>query len=189
MKLIVGLGNPGLEYARTRHNAGFMVLARLEARHNLLAGGRPKSRFHASVSEGPIAGQRCVLMQPMTYMNRSGLSVGEAVAFYKLPLEDVLIVVDDIALPTGRLRLRADGSAGGHNGLIDIERALGSKTYPRLRIGIDAPGRVPQADYVLSAFTGEQTQALLPAIDRACDTIECWITNGIDEAMTRFNAQ
>ena len=184
MKLIVGLGNPGSEYARTRHNAGFMVLDRLAAR-NAISG--VKARFHAGVLEGSVAGQRCMLMQPMTYMNRSGLSVGEAMTFYKLAIEDLLIVVDDIALPCGRIRIRKDGGAGGHNGLADIERALGTKAYPRLRIGIDAPGRVPQADYVLGRFSDAQVTLLTPAIDKACDAIECWGKDGIDAAMNRFN--
>lgn len=185
MKLIVGLGNPGAEYARTRHNAGFMVVDRLATLHGLTG---PKSKFHAGVLEGSIAGHKCVLMQPMTYMNRSGLSVGEAVAFHKLPLEDVLVVVDDVALPVGRLRLRAGGSAGGHNGLADIERALGTAEYPRLRIGIDPPGRVPQKDYVLGRFSPEQVLKLDPLLDIACRTIESWITDGIAKAMSLHNA-
>ena len=194
MKLIVGLGNPGSEYARTRHNAGFMVLEHLAARHGL-AGAKPKAKFHSAMLEGAIAGSRCVLLQPMTYMNRSGLAVGEAVTFYKLgwrddsALRDLMVVVDDLALPAGRLRLRAEGSAGGHNGLADIERALSSSAYPRLRVGIDAPGQVPQVDYVLGAFTAGQMANLEPALDRACDAIECWITAGIDEAMTRYNTK
>jgi PTH1 family peptidyl-tRNA hydrolase len=186
MKLVVGLGNPGPEYAQTRHNAGFMVIERLAARHGISG---VKSKFHAAVVEGLVAGERCVLLEPMTYMNRSGLSVGEAAAFYKLPVEDVLIVVDDIALPVGRIRVRKEGSAGGHNGLADIERALGTKAYPRLRIGIDAPpGRIPQRDYVLGRFSEPQLDLLKPAIEKACDAIECWIKEGIDAAMNRYNA-
>ncbi len=185
MKLIVGLGNPGTEYANTRHNAGFMALDRLARRHNL-SGVRHK--FHSGALEGAIAGDKCVLMQPTTYMNRSGLAVGEAVAFYKLELADLLVVVDDVALPCGRIRLRPSGSAGGHNGLADIERALGGDQYPRLRIGIDEPGPIPQVDYVLGRFTQSQLAALEPALDRTCDAIECWITQGIAQAMTRYNA-
>ena len=184
MKLIVGLGNPGSEYARTRHNAGFMVLDQLATRHGLTG---VKARFHGGVLEGPVAGQRCMLLQPMTFMNRSGLSVGEAMTFYKLALEDLMIVVDDLALPCGRIRIRKDGGAGGHNGLTDVERALGTKVYPRLRVGIDAPGRVPQHDYVLGRFSDAQVALLTPAIDKACDAIECWIKDGIDAAMNKFN--
>lgn len=190
MKLIVGLGNPGAEYVRTRHNAGFMAVDRLATRHGLTG---PKARFHAGMLEGPVAGEKCVLLQPVTYMNRSGLTVGEAVAFYKLPLSDLLIVVDDLALPVGRLRLRPSGSAGGHNGLADIERALGTSEYPRLRIGIDAPTsggggrRIPQHDYVLGRFTPDQLLKLDPLLDIAANAIESWIQDGIARAMNLYN--
>lgn len=187
MRLIVGLGNPGPEYVATRHNAGFMVVDRLARRH---AAGADRAMFHGLVMDGQVAGARCLLLKPMTYMNRSGQSVGEAVGFYKLdPAADVLVVVDDVALPAGRIRLRAGGSAGGHNGLTDIERALGTREYPRLRIGIDSPGRVPQRDYVLGRFSPDQVKLLEPALDAACDAIECWITDGIDKAMTRYNVK
>jgi PTH1 family peptidyl-tRNA hydrolase len=185
MKLIVGLGNPGPQYAQTRHNAGFMVLDRLAQRHGLAG---PKAKFHAVTLDGSIASQRCVLLQPVTYMNRSGLAVAEAVAFFKLDLPDLLIVVDDVALPCGRIRLRPEGSAGGHNGLSDIERALGTAAYPRLRIGIDAPGRIAQADYVLGRFAPDQWPKLDAALDRACDAVECWIKTDITQAMTQFNS-
>ena len=188
MRLIVGLGNPGSEYARTRHNAGFMALSRLAGRMGL-SWDRPRVRFHSAMIEGELAGQRCTLLEPMTYMNRSGLAVGEAVTFFKLPLDDLLVVVDDVALPVGKIRLRAEGSDGGHNGLADIERAVSSRAYPRLRIGVDAPGVVPQADYVLSAFTPSQLLALQPALDLTCDAIECWVSQGIEPAMTRYNGR
>lgn len=187
MKLIVGLGNPGTQYAQTRHNVGFMVLERLASRHGLLD-EKPRSRFHAAVLEGRVASQRCMLMQPMTYMNRSGLAVGEAMKFYKLdPAADLIVVVDDIALPAGRIRLRAGGSAGGHNGLSDIERVLATRDYPRLRVGIDPPGRVPQVDYVLGRFSPEQKPRIDEAVDLSCDAIETWLNDGIDQAMTRYN--
>ena len=185
MKLIVGLGNPGPEYAQTRHNAGFMVVERLANRLGLSGA---KTKFHAGVLEGRMAGEKVVLMQPMTYMNRSGLAVGEAASFFKLEPSDVLVVVDEVQLPVGRIRLRACGSAGGHNGLTDIQRALGTTAYPRLRVGIDPPGRAPQVDYVLGRFTEEQRQALDPALDKACDAIECWAAEGIEKAMSLHNA-
>lgn len=186
MKLIVGLGNPGAEYARTRHNAGFMVVDRLAVRHGLSGA---KTKFHAGVLEGMVAGERCAVMQPTTYMNRSGLAVGEAAAFYKLEPSDVLIVVDDVALPIGRLRLRGEGSAGGHNGLIDIERALGTQTYSRLRIGIDSPpGRMAQKDHVLGRFTEQQRDELDPVLHKACDCIESWLADGLEKTMSLFNA-
>ena len=187
MKLIVGLGNPGKEYERTRHNAGFMVVTRLAKRLGLAA-ANAKMKFHAATLEGTLAGDKALLMLPQTFMNRSGLSVGEAAAFYKVAVEDVLVVVDDVALPAGRLRLRAEGSAGGHNGLTDIERALGTKAYPRLRIGVDAPGRVPQRDYVLQRFSPEQVLKLEPLLDIACDAVEMWAGQGIAKAMSTYNA-
>ena len=185
MKLIVGIGNPGKEYAKTRHNAGFMAIDRL-AEKNCMSGS--KTKFHAEVLEGRVAGQKVLLMKPMTFMNRSGLSVGEAANFYKIPPEDVLIIVDDIALPCGRIRLRSEGSAGGHNGLTDIKRALGSQAYPRMRIGIDSPGRVPQKDYVLGRFSDDQLFKVERAIDRAVDAIEHWLANeDIAKTMTIYN--
>lgn len=184
MKLIVGLGNPGKEYERTRHNAGFMALEALARRHGLSG---VKQKFHAGVLEGRIADQKVMLMQPLTYMNRSGLSVGEAATFYKLAPEDILILVDDLAFACGQLRVRSTGSAGGHNGLKDIERVLGTRDYPRLRIGIDPRGRVPQADYVLARFTEQQLEVFEPALFTACDAIETWLADGVDAAMNKFN--
>ena len=185
MKLIVGLGNPGNEYAKTRHNVGFMAVERLAQRCGL-TGARTK--FHSGVLEGPVAGEKCVLMQPMTFMNRSGKAVAEAVRFYKLPLDNVLVIVDDVSLPCGKLRMRKSGSAGGPNGLTDIEKALGSNAYPRLRIGIDPPGRARQADYVLGKFSRDQLDAIDPALDKACDLVESWIGEGVDKTMSIYNA-
>jgi PTH1 family peptidyl-tRNA hydrolase len=186
MKLIAGLGNPGREYALTRHNAGFMVLDRLAVRHRL-SGARVK--FNAGVLEGAIAGERCLLMQPTTYMNRSGLAIGEAAAFFKLTPDDLLIVVDDTALPLGRLRLRGEGSAGSHNGLKDIERVLGTRAYPRLRVGVDPPPpRVRLHDWVLGRFTEQERERLPEILDRACDCIDMWIGEGIAKTASRFNA-
>ena len=187
MKLILGLGNPGRQYAQTRHNAGFMTIDRLARRHEPGTGGTRRSRFHAEVLETTISGQRCLLLKPMTYMNQSGIAVREAIGFYKLESSDMLVVVDDVALPAGAIRLRAAGSAGGHNGLIDIESALGSPQYARLRIGIDPPGQIPQSDYVLGRFTTAQLEAVEPAIDRACDTVEAWLLEPIEQVMSRFN--
>lgn len=201
MKLIVGLGNPGAEYAATRHNAGFLALDRLKDRH--APGAIPRQRFEGLTveavmppspggrGEGPGQEERCVLLKPMTYMNLSGRSVSQAVRFYKLdPTRDVFVLVDDVALPCGAIRVRATGSAGGHNGLDDIERSLGTRDYARCRIGVDAPspqGRIAQKDYVLGRFTAEQLAGLQPALDRACDAARAWATRGIDTAMNRFN--
>ncbi|MEM1355708.1 MAG: aminoacyl-tRNA hydrolase [Planctomycetota bacterium] len=197
MKLIVGLGNPGPEYAQTRHNAGFMLVDKLAARHNLSGA---KHKFHAGVLDGellvghPMTPYRCVLMQPTTYMNRSGLSVGEAVAFYKFnPTTDLLVLVDDLALDVGTIRLRGEGSAGGQNGLADIERALGTRRYPRLRIGIGPNAvnghKVPQKDFVLSRFTGDQQIELDHALDKGVKCIESWLVDGLEKTMSLFNAK
>jgi PTH1 family peptidyl-tRNA hydrolase len=186
MKLIIGLGNPGPEYAKTRHNAGWMALDRIEARFKLEPSR--KVQFHSAVTEGNIAGEKVLLLRPQTFMNRSGLAVGEAVSFYKLdPQMDLIILVDDLALEAGQIRIRASGSAGGHNGLTDVQRALGSPNYPRLRIGIDGRGRIPQVDYVLGRFTPEQLTRLEPALDQTANAIECWIKQGLTKAMTLYN--
>ena len=186
MKLLVGLGNPGPQYAGTRHNAGFMVIDRLAGRYGLTP---TQSKFHSRFTDGMIVGQRCMLLLPSTFMNRSGLAVGQAMAFYQLPIQDLLVVVDDLALACGRLRLRGEGGAGGHNGLVDIERALGTRAYARLRVGIDQPPVVPQSDYVLSRFSADQRKKLDVTFERACDAIEIWLKEGIEKAMNLFNAE
>lgn len=189
MKLIVGLGNPGAEYEGTRHNAGFMAADRLIGR---CAGGEPvRAKFHAGAVEGRLpGGGKALFLKPTTYMNRSGLSVGEAVRFFKLePEADLLVLVDDVALPVGAIRLRASGGDGGHNGLADIARALGGADFARLRIGIGDPGPVPQRDYVLRRFSAEQMHDLDPALDRAADAAEIWATEGVEAAMNQFNVK
>jgi peptidyl-tRNA hydrolase, PTH1 family len=187
MKLIIGLGNPGQAYENTRHNAGFMVVDRLAARH--APGGVPRSRFNAAVIEAGIAGEPCLLIKPMTYMNRSGAPVAEAVRFYKVePASDLLVLVDDVALPCGAIRLRPGGGAGGHNGLTDIQRLLGTDAYARCRIGIDpSPAFMDQADYVLGRFTAEQWALVDPALNRAADATEAFVARGIAAAMNTFN--
>jgi PTH1 family peptidyl-tRNA hydrolase len=189
VKLIVGLGNPGPEYARTRHNAGFMVVDRFAARWASAGGEIARSRFGGLATECSVKGHKALLLKPLTYMNRSGQSIVQAIAFYKCdPASDLLVLVDDVALPTGAIRLRPGGSAGGHNGLADIQRALGNDTYPRLRIGIDAkPPVIALHDYVLGRFSDEQLTALAPALEKACDAAELFITDGLDAAMNRFN--
>lgn len=188
MKLIVGLGNPGRDYEGTRHNAGFMAVDRLASRH--AAGAVARGRFHAAVVEARVGDEPCLLMKPATYMNRSGAAVAEAVGFYKLqPASDLLVIVDDVALPCGTVRIRPGGGAGGHNGLTDVQRALGTQAWPRCRIGIDpAPEFMNQADYVLGRFSDEQWALVAPAIDRAADAAEVFVRTGLDAAMNRFNA-
>jgi PTH1 family peptidyl-tRNA hydrolase len=203
MKLIVGLGNPGREYVGTRHNIGFDVVDSLAQKLGWIGGPGEFDRMARGkfdgltldgslyLSSGPNAGgdEKLLLLKPSTYMNLSGQSVQAAMAFYNLTPADIMIVLDDVALPCGRLRMRKDGSSGGHNGLKDIERALGTAAYPRLRIGIDGPPpRVPQKDYVLGRFSEEQRVKLDPAVKRACGAIITWVENGIETAMNLFNA-
>ena len=199
MKLIVGLGNPGREYVGTRHNIGFEVINVLSQKFGLTTGRdgfdkMARRKFDglgldAAVATADGGSEKVLLLKPMTYMNLSGRSVQAAMAFYNLTPADVLIVLDDVALPCGRLRMRGGGSSGGHNGLKDIEQALGSAQYPRLRIGIDPPPpRVPQKDYVLGRFTDAQRVQLDPAVNRACGAVIAWIEKGIEAAMNVFNA-
>lgn len=195
MRLIVGLGNPGSEYERTRHNVGFMVVDKLAQKYGA-------SNFRVAhegfVADIHLAGQKTILLKPQTYMNVSGRAVASAMQFYKIQMSDLLVVVDDIALPVGMIRLRASGSAGGHNGLRDIQAALGNfalmemppkkpEDYPRLRIGIDPPGRVPQKNYVLEPFSPAQKPQLEQALQDAVDAISCWAEQGVQIAMTRYN--
>lgn len=188
MKLIVGLGNPGKDYERTRHNAGYLAVDRLIGRH--APGSIPRARFNAAVVEARIDAEPCLFMKPTTYMNRSGAAVAEAVGFYKLlPASDLFVIVDDVALPCGAVRVRPGGGAGGHNGLSDLLRALGTQAWPRCRIGVDAtPAFMNQADYVLGRFSDEQWPLVDPAISRAAEAAEVFVRRGIDAAMNQFNA-
>lgn len=186
MKLIVGLGNPGAQYEKTRHNVGFVVLDSLARRY--APGEVAKSRFHGATVEGMIGDEKVLMLKPLCYMNRSGMAVAEAARFYKLDaLRDVLVVVDDLALPCGAIRLRGEGGAGGHNGLADIQQKLGTQMYARLRIGIDRDPSMVQSDYVLGRFRPDQLERLEPALDEAVDAAACWASSGLTEAMNRYN--
>lgn len=189
MKLIVGLGNPGAQYERTRHNAGFMALDVLANRH--ASGQIPKSRFHAVTLDAIIGTEKAMLMKPTAYMNRSGQSVGEAIRFFKLdPQEDLIVLVDDIALPVGHIRVRKRGGSGGHNGLSDIDRLLGGEDYPRIRIGVgNVPKLMNQADWVLSRFMSEEQDDLQRSINAAADATECVVNEGVAKAMNVFNTK
>lgn len=185
MKLIVGLGNVGRRYQGTRHNVGFEVLAELARRHAPAA--KPRLAFQGEVIDSEIRAVRCLLLCPHTLMNRSGRSVGEARDFYKLANTDLIVVSDDFHLPLGRLRLRVKGSSGGQKGLEDVIRRIGDD-YPRLRIGIGEPPagwNVP--DYVLSKFKKDELPEIEIAIQRGADAVECWLSEGIEAAMSRYN--
>jgi peptidyl-tRNA hydrolase, PTH1 family len=195
VKLIVGLGNPGPAYERTRHNIGFVLADRLAQRY--APGAIARSRFHGVLIEARLPGDtpadpdtRALLLKPTTFMNRSGQAVSEALRFYRLdPATDLLVLVDDTALEPGRFRLRASGSDGGHNGLADIQRALGTTDYARLRIGVGDKGDQVLADYVLTRFAPDQWDKVepeLPTMEKAC---LAWATHGVEKAMNAFNAK
>ena len=189
MKLIVGLGNPGAQYERTRHNAGFMAVDVLANR--FASGQIPKSRFHAVTLDTIIGTEKVILMKPTVYMNRSGQSVGEAIRFFKLdPQEDLIVLVDDIALPVGHIRVRKRGGTGGHNGLSDIDRILGGEDYPRVRIGVgNVPKFMNQADWVLSKFMKEEQGDVQRSVEAAAKACECILEDGMTKAMNAFNTK
>lgn len=185
MKLLVGLGNPGRKYQATRHNVGFEVLDDMARRY-----GRSSARekFQGLVVEADLGGQPALLLQPQTFMNRSGGSVRQACDFYKLPAEEVLVVCDDFNLPLGKLRLRASGSAGGQKGLADIIRSLGTEEVSRLRIGIGTPPPpMDAADFVLSRFHKDEQSTIEQAIWRAADAAVFWAREGAASAMNQYN--
>lgn len=187
MKLVVGLGNPGIEYRRTRHNVGFEVIDALAQRSGL-AESASRSRFSGLTYEAEIGGERALLLRPMTYMNRSGQSVAEAARFFKIDASrDLLVIADDTALPCGHLRIREEGGDGGHNGLADITRCLGSSHWARCRVGVDRSAVIPQVDYVLGRFTPEQEPEIARAIQRAADASTVWCRSGTAAAMNQFN--
>ncbi|RKI71817.1 aminoacyl-tRNA hydrolase [bacterium 1xD42-67] len=184
--LLVCLGNPGDKYEGTRHNVGFMVADEVAERRNAPI---QRLRFKALTNILTIAGEKVLVMEPITYMNLSGEAVRPAADFYKIPPDHVLVVSDDTALPVGRLRIRTKGSAGGHNGLKSIIQHLGTDQFPRLRVGV---GEKPHPDYdmadwVLGKFTGEDKKTITAAVKRAADAIECILAEGIDRGMGKFN--
>ena len=184
--LLVGLGNPGNQYENTRHNVGFLVADELAERQNAPI---QRLKFKALTNLLTISGEKVLVMKPVTYMNLSGEAVRQAVDFYKIPPERVLVVSDDTALAVGRLRIRKGGSAGGHNGLKNIIQHLGTDQFPRVRVGV---GEKPHPDYdmadwVLGKFRGEDKKAIDGAVKRAADAVECFLKEGPDRAMNRFN--
>ena len=187
LSLIAGLGNPGPEYAATRHNAGYMLAERLAARWK--AAWRLEKKFEARLARTERVGQRVILCQPQTFMNESGEAVGAVARFYQAPAERVLVAVDDADLPLGQIRLRAEGSSGGHHGLESIERQLGTRGYPRLRLGIGRRAEEDReiTDYVLGRFSAEERKIMEAVLDRASQQVECWLEAGIMAAMNEFN--
>ena len=184
--LVVFLGNPGLKYTDTRHNAGFMTG---DALAKSLGVSINRARFQALVGECTIGQERVLLMKPQTYMNLSGDAAIQAVNFYKIPPERVLVVSDEISLPIGRLRVRTKGSAGGHNGLKSLIARLGTEDFPRIRLGVGAPPHpdYDMADWVLSSFRNQDAEDMAKAVSRAAEAVVCYITEGPDKAMNKFN--
>ena len=184
--LVVGLGNPGENYARTRHNAGFRAVDRLAAALQVKV---DRAKFRGLTAQAVWQGQQLLLLKPQTFMNNSGLSVMDAARFYKLPPERVIVIFDDISLPVGRLRVRADGSAGGHNGIKSIIGALNSQSFPRVKIGV---GQKPHPDYdladwVLSNFTREEEAHVERAAQAAAQAALEVVAGGVSAAAAKFN--
>ena len=184
--LLVCLGNPGDQYENTRHNVGFMVADELADRAGIPI---QKLKYRALTNTTQLGGQKVLIMKPITYMNLSGEAVRQAVDFYKVPADHVLVVSDDTALAVGRLRIRKGGSAGGHNGLKNIIQHLGTDQFPRVRLGV---GEKPHPDYdladwVLGKFQGEDKKSMEQAVKKAADAIECLLSQGLDKAMNRYN--
>ena len=184
--LIVGLGNPGKDYERTRHNAGYRALDVLAGK---LGCKVDKGKFQGLYGQTTYDGKKLFLLKPLTYMNLSGRSVLQLSAYFNIPPQRIIVLFDDISLEPGRLRIRADGSAGGHNGIKSIISEVGSQEFPRVKIGVGAKPHAEQdlADWVLSSFSASEDKVLISALDRAADAALCIIDRGVPEAANRYN--
>ncbi len=183
--LIAGLGNPGREYAANRHNVGFMVVDKLAEK---LETSFQKVKMNALMTAVRYHDQRLILIKPQSYMNLSGQAISSFIRFYKLPLKNVLVIYDDVDLPFENVRLRPDGGDAGQRGVRSIIKQLGTKSFPRLRVGIDRPpGRMEVSDYVLQNFSAAEQQVLPFVLDTASDAVLCFIDQGLDQAMTIYN--
>ena len=184
--LVVFLGNPGAKYNGTRHNAGFMAADAMAKELNVAIN---KLRFKALTATVTIGGEKVLLMKPQTYMNLSGEAVGQAAKFYKISPEHVIVVSDEVAMPIGKLRIRKSGSAGGHNGLKNIIQHLGTQDFPRIRMGVGAAPHpdYDMADWVLSTFKNKDAEDMQALAERVSKAVQCYITEGPDRAMNKFN--
>ena len=184
--LVVGLGNPGQKYANTRHNMGFLTVDLLAEKAGVKLN---KVKFKSAYNILPFAGCKCLVMKPQTYMNLSGEAVREAVQFYKIPADHVLVIYDDVSLPVGKLRVRPTGSAGGHNGIKNIIANLGTQDFPRVKIGTGAPagGGADMIDWVIGEPSKAEKKVLLESFERAIDAAACIIQNGCQKGMNDFN--
>ncbi|MCZ0755784.1 aminoacyl-tRNA hydrolase [Anoxybacillus sp. J5B_2022] len=186
MKLFVGLGNPGKEYEETRHNVGFMVIDELVKRWNL---SYSQAKFNGVFASHLISGEKVILCKPLTYMNLSGECVRPLIDYFKIDLEDVVVIYDDLDLPVGKIRLRTKGSAGGHNGIKSLIHHLGTEQFKRIRVGIGRPQNGQKiTDYVLGRFQAEEASEIKQAIDRAADACEKFVTQSFLQVMNEFNA-
>jgi PTH1 family peptidyl-tRNA hydrolase len=184
--LIVGLGNPGVHYAHHRHNVGFQCIDHLAHEHNI---GLKRSRHKALVGQGSIAEMRALLARPLTSMNDSGLAVGPLSRYYRIPTEAIVVIYDDIDLAFGTVRVRQGGSSGGHNGIKSIIEHLGTDAFLRVRVGVGRPPRGDPIDYVLHAFDADQLPVIARAYDAVNEIVECLLTEGVAQAMNRFNGR
>ena len=183
--LIVGLGNPGPDYRHNRHNVGFMAIDALARALDIPI---QRVELRALVGKGLLDGQRVILAKPQTFMNKSGQAVASLARFYKIPVDQILVVHDDLDLPFGNLRLRPEGGTGGHKGMDSIMNRLGTREFPRLRVGIGRPpGRMDPADFVLHDFDPPQQELLPQALDRAVQAMRAFVLEGVEPAMTMFN--
>lgn len=185
MKLIAGLGNIGEKYCFTRHNAGFMVLDRWATTEGLSF--KTENKLKASITRLKLNGEDIILAKPATYMNLSGEAVRAIIDYYKIDVKDILIVYDDLSLDLGKIRYRANGSDGGHNGIKSIIQHLGTKDFARLKIGIGPQPNIPSENYVLQNFPKEQLEFLKEVLDRAHESIEFYFQNGIEKTQNRYN--
>ncbi len=185
MYIIAGLGNPGAKYAGTRHNAGFSVIDELADKYNISV---DMAKHQGLSGKGVIAGEKVLLVKPMTYMNESGVCLRQVMDYYKADIEDLIVIFDDISLEPGRLRVRAKGSAGGHNGIKSIIAHLGTDQFKRIKIGVgDKPKGWDLVDWVLGRFPEEQYDTLRQANIRACGAVACILTDGIEACMNQYN--
>lgn len=187
MKVIIGLGNPGMKYAQTRHNVGFLCIDRLCEKWDV-----PLAQFkwEADIGERQLGGEKVILCKPQTYMNRSGAAVRALMDDVKADIEDLVVIYDDLDLPPGRIRLRLKGGAGGHNGVKSVIQHLGTDQFKRIRIGIGRPHPpVSVTDYVLSPFARVEEERVAGALDRAVEAVACWLESSFPEAMNRYNVR
>ena len=186
MKIIAGLGNPGKEYENTKHNVGFLTIDILAEKYDIKVN---KIKFKGLIGEGMIGTEKVILVKPQTYMNLSGQCIREIVAFYKLDMEDLVVIYDDIDLPMGNLRIRKKGSAGTHNGMRSIIYDLQDDGFPRVRVGIGGERKGDLAHYVISGFSGDDRKLIEEAIVKAADAVACLVEDGIDRAMVDYNTK